>query len=80
MKVKDGTVLLGLLEDGQLAKDFQEEIKSAITRTREAVGSRDAGSCSVSLKLSLKIDGDGVEIASEISLVPTCADWFDICV
>lgn len=67
MKVKSGTVLLGLLEDGQLAKDFQEEIQTAITKTRDAVGGRASGSCSITLKLSLKIDGDGVEIASEIS-------------
>ncbi len=67
MKIKTGTDLLGLLEDGQLAKDFKEEIQTAITKTREAVGVRASGSCSVSLTLKMDVDGDGVEFLAEFS-------------
>ena len=70
-RVNDAPVLLGLLEDGDLARDLSAEIKSAIQKTREAVGHKQSGSCSVTLKLSFKIDGDSVDIKTAIdSSVP----------
>ena len=66
-RVNDAPVLLGLLEDGDLARDLSAQIKEAIQKTREAVGKRETGSCSVTLKLGFKIDGDSVDIRTEIS-------------
>ena len=66
-RVSDVTVLMGLLEDGELSRDLASEIKTTIQKTRIAVGERQSGVCSVTLKLSFNVDGDSVEIKSEIS-------------
>lgn len=67
MKVQDGGTLFGLLEDGQLSRDFVTEIQEAIVKTREAVGSRETGKCTVSMKLSMNVEGDGVTFTAEFS-------------
>jgi hypothetical protein len=66
-KLNESTVLLGLLEDGDLSRDLSAQIIVAIQKTREAVGAKQTGACSVTLKLAFKVDGDSVEIATEIS-------------
>lgn len=56
-----------MLEDGELSRDLSAAIKEAIVKTREAVGRKESGSCSVTLVIGLKLDGDSVEISTDIA-------------
>ena len=66
-RINDSTVLIGMLEDGELSRDLSKAIKEAIAKTREAAGARSSGSCSVTLTIGMKVDGGIVEFTTDIA-------------
>lgn len=66
-KIKDATVLLAMLEDGELSRDLSAVIAESIAKTREAMGRKESGSCTVTLTIGMKIESDSVEISTDIT-------------
>lgn len=67
MKIKDATVMLGMLEDGQLMRDFSASISDTLRTLREQAGARDSLKGSVTLVINLSVQGDTVEIEPTLS-------------
>jgi hypothetical protein len=67
MKIRDATQLIALLEDGDLAHDLSEEIRSLLEKLRDAAGPKSKAKGSITLTLNFAVEGVTTEIDTEIS-------------
>lgn len=67
-KIRDATIVLGLLEDGDLASDFSTELNGLMQKLRELSGPKTAVKGSITLKLDVSVEGLSAEIKAHIDV------------
>ncbi|MBB3996908.1 hypothetical protein [Aureimonas pseudogalii] len=61
-KIRDATVVLGMLEDGQFASDLSESIRATLDALNERAGTKGKAKGSIAVKLDLVVSNGMVTI------------------
>jgi hypothetical protein len=64
--IREAQMIIGILEDGQLAHDFSEELQSALAELKEHAGPKGKAKGSVTLHLDLTVEGGTVTINADL--------------
>lgn len=64
--VREGTQMVGMIDDGDLAREFTEEFQKVNAAVREAAGPKGKAKGSITLKIDIEAAGGTVTFSGEV--------------